>query len=330
MRASSSSPASRRRLRGLAVVLVATLLAALGGTVPAAVGAGSPAPVTIVVDAVTSDVAAPAGTPSGAVPTVLVQVGGTVHVHVSFFDASGAPASFSKDTTLALSSDQGGLVRATGTAARQATTATIDTSFSTPLNRVSLTVSVPGKAGTGVAPGTLPDGKRFDVVRELRLVPAAADTALQTGIGGDDANCQNATPTQPVCGIALLPHGTRSAQVLLSLGLCDQAYAACGSPQGSVVQVLAGLTGLYTKTDPAGLLMKCDKSLCGGGQIQAQHLSFSLNGNDPLRTADPCPAKGTVGQDQAACVDYVQSKRDGSGDTLLYLLFTQDMRGSVG
>ena len=30
------------------------------------------------------------------------------------------------------------------------------------------------------------------------------------------------------------------------------------------------------------------------------------------------------------CVDYVQSKRDGASDTILYLLFTRDLRGGIG
>jgi hypothetical protein len=30
------------------------------------------------------------------------------------------------------------------------------------------------------------------------------------------------------------------------------------------------------------------------------------------------------------CVDYVQSKRDGSGDTHLYLLTDRDMRTGIG
>ena len=44
----------------------------------------------------------------------------------------------------------------------------------------------------------------------------------------------------------------------------------------------------------------------------------------------PAPRKNTIGADQVACVDYVQSKRDGSGDTYLYLLLTRDARVSVG
>jgi hypothetical protein len=123
--------------------------------------------------------------------------------------------------------------------------------------------------------------------------------------------------------------------VLLSLGACDSAYAGCGSTRGSLVQTLADLhdevTGdLYTKTSPATLFMKCDKSLCGSGSIQSKTLSYSLKGNAALQTAPACPAKGTVGADQDACVDYVVSKRDGSGDTYLYLLFTEDARVSFG
>jgi hypothetical protein len=100
------------------------------------------------------------------------------------------------------------------------------------------------------------------------------------------------------------------------------------------VQTLAdlgtGVNQLYSKTSPATILMKCDKSLCGSGAIQSKTLSFSPNGNDGLRPAPACPAKLTIGGDQTACVDYVQSKRDGSGDTYLYLLFTEDARVSVG
>ncbi|MDQ3483890.1 MAG: hypothetical protein M3445_00490, partial [Actinomycetota bacterium] len=133
----------------------------------------------------------------------------------------------------------------------------------------------------------------------------------------------------PVCGVVILPQGAVSDQVLLSLGACDSAYSGCGSAAGSVVQTLADLTDRYSKDAPAAMLVKCDKSLCGSGSIQSKRLSYSLKGNDSLAPAEACPAKGTVGS-EPACVDYVQSKRDGSGDTFLYLLFTKDARVSVG
>jgi hypothetical protein len=92
--------------------------------------------------------------------------------------------------------------------------------------------------------------------------------------------------------------------------------------------MLAGLDG-YEKTAPATILVRCDKTLCGGGSIQSKRLSYTLSGNDALKTAAACPAKGTVGA-EPACVDYVQSRRDGSGDTFLFLLFSRDARVSVG
>jgi hypothetical protein len=274
-------------------------------------------------------VTAPGGTPSGAVPSVIVQIGGTVHLGVSFYDASGAPASFSKDTTLLVTSNRPGLTQLTGTALKDATTATLDVRFTQAVNQVSLTVSVPGRAGAGITPGTSSPGQIFDVLSQLQFADSSPNNSFQKGIGGDNSQCANATSTQPVCGIVILPHGAQSSTVLLSLGACDSSYAGCGSTRGFVVQTLADLGGLYTRTDPATLLIKCDKTLCAGGAIQTKQLSFSLNGNDALAPAPPCPAKGTVGSDQTACVDYVQSHRDNSGDTLLYLLFPNDMRGSV-
>ena len=89
-----------------------------------------------------------------------------------------------------------------------------------------------------------------------------------------------------------------------------------------MVQTLANLTGLYPKDDPATVIMKCDKTLCGTGAIQAQFLNFSLRAT--LRWPGPRRARPRTrsAADQVACVDYVQSKRDGSGDTHLYLLLT--------
>jgi hypothetical protein len=329
MRASESSSAEGSRRVAAILALVVSLLAAVGLMVSGPATAASPAPTAVRIDSVTSDVAAPGGTPGGAVPTVLVKTGGTVHVNVSFYDSTGAPASFTKDTAVTVTSaGKGGvLTQITKTVKKGATFDTINVSFAEAANQIRLTVKIPVKGGVSlVAPAS--DAQLFDVLTQLTFTPSFPGTFLQQGIGGD-SGCQNATPTNPVCGVVILPHGAQSDQVLLSLGACDADYALCGSNKGVVVQTLAKLTGLYAKSDPAALLIKCDKTLCGVGPIQGQNLNFSLAGNEALAPATPCPAKGTVGADQKACVDYVQSKRDGSGDTLLYLLFTQDMRGSV-
>jgi hypothetical protein len=321
------APAPRWRLFVLS--LVACLAAATGGLVTATATATSPtAPVTMEITSITSPLTAPAGTPAGAIPYVLVQAGGQFTVHVSFFDASHLPASFNNDTTLSITSNRGTLTPSTGVAPKGATSVDLTTSLGSAANQVSITVKVAGGPSKGLSATSSPD-QLFDVVSELHAPVSIGPNGL-AGIGGDDDSCTNATRTNPVCGILTLPFGATS-QVVLSLGVCDATYAACGSSKGAVVQALADLSGLgYSKTAPATLIVKCDKSLCGGGAIQDVHLEFSLGGNTALGAAPACPAKYTIGADQTACVDYVQSKRDGAGDTHLYLLFDQDMRTSVG
>lgn len=318
-------PAARRR--HIALALVGFLFAAFGGSVTSNATAAASAPTKIVIDSVSSPVTAPLGTPDGAVPYVLVAAGEPFTVNVSFYDALGAPASFTSDTVLSITSNRGALSPSTVVVRKGATSALLTTSLATAANQVSLTVKVAsGPSARKVAPGTSRPDQLFDVMSQLRLEDSAPN--FRQGIGGR-SNCTEATVEDPVCGIVILPEGARSERVLLSLGACDSAYAGCGSIKGSLVQTLADLTGLYTKTAPATLLMKCDKSLCGSGSIQSKTLSYSLLGNAPLQTATACPAKGTIGAEQTACVDYVQSKRDGSGDTYLYLLFTKDARVSV-
>jgi hypothetical protein len=341
-------PAPRWRLFVLTVV--GCLAVAVGGFVTSTATAVSPtAPVKMILTSISSGVTAPTGTPTGAVPRVLVQASGTATtppanslftVQVNFYDALGNPASFSKDTALSISTPSGTLTTSTGVAPAGADHATITTSLATPANQVSLTVVAGSKktgltasSSDGTAAFTFIDGsqipdQRFDVLSELHE-PTPVGAGGTTAIGGDDDSCTNATSTRPVCGILSLPLGA-SSDVVMSLGACDATYAACGSNKGAVVQALADLGPGYTLTSPATLIVKCDKALCGGGAIQNVHLEFSLLGNDSLHQAESCPAKNTLGAGQDACVDYVQSKRDGSGDTYLYLLFDQDMRTSVG
>lgn len=327
-------PRLARQTRRPFLILLASLAMALAGVgLQAGVAAGGPPmPVRIEVDRIFSGVTAPVGTPGTAVPSVLVEAGQSFSIEVSFFDAEGAPASFNKDTTLSIDTNTGTQNRpsaTTGTAPGGATSATLTTSLPMPANQVEVMVGVPNAKGPhAVTPGTSSPDQRFDVLRDLEFHASAPGTPFATGIGGD-AGCTEATAADPVCGVALLPNGAQSDQVLLSLGLCDTTYAGCRSSSGSVVQALADLTGLYTKTAPAAILVRCDKSLCGQGPLQATELSYSLLGNAAMTTAPACPGKNTIGETQEACVDYVQSNRDNAGDSLLYLLFTEDVRTSI-
>jgi hypothetical protein len=310
------------------------LLACLGLAVPLVVmqsaSAANTTPVRIQIDGISSTTKAPTGTPGTSEPYVLVKAGDTFTIAVSFWDAYGNPASFNTDTTLAISTPAGTLTPSTGTALKDSPTAELTTSLSAPANQVSLTVSVAGGRGARtVTPGTSSPAQLFDVVSQLRTDQASLNTSFTQGIGGGDGMCTDATRQSPVCGIVMLPNGAASS-VLLSSGVCDgTAYTPC-TTKGAVIQTLFNDGGLYTSTTPATLLMKCDKSRCGTGAIKNVPVYFSLNGNDALAAVPPCPAKNTLGTGQQMCVDYVQSQRDGAGDTYLYILFTQDARVGMG
>jgi hypothetical protein len=314
-----------------AVAMVALALVAVGLQTGLASGL-PPKPVSIQVDRVFSELTAPSGTPDEAVPYAIVVAGQPFSVEVSFYDAEGQPAAFGQDTSLSISTTTGSSnlpVPATGLAIEGETTATITTTLAKPANQVRVTVSAPTLKGPkAVTPGTSSPDQRFDVLSELRYEASAANTPFTAGIGGQ-ANCASATNADPVCGTLMLPNGAYSSQVLLSRGLCDAAYAACGSTRGSVIQFLADIEGLYTSTAPATMLVRCDKSLCGKRAIAKTRLSYSLLGNASLVPAPACPAKNTIGGLQEVCVDYVSSTRDNAGDSLLYLRLRKDARISV-
>ena len=336
-----SSPAVSRR-RNLALAVVAGLVVTLSGAVTSAAPAAKPAtsgnaPAAIVIDRVYSDVQAPTGLPTDAEPNVIVKKGDAFSVDVSFVDSRGRAASFDAPTTVSMTATSNDPDAALDSdpvlVAKGQRTAVLTGTFSEAVNQVRLTVSAAGLS-TQANPGR----QWFDV---LSTYESRAPLPEQS-IGGENG-CVDATEAEPVCGTLLLPNGAASSEVFMSLGACDStAYTKCGNRvRGSIVQVLADLTkanqvpnkpetDLYTKTSPATLILRCDTSLCETGAIQGIPVNFSLKGNADLGPAPACPRKGTVGQNQGVCVDYVQSKRDGASDTILYLLFTRDIRTGIG
>lgn len=297
-----------------------------------ATGGGSSKPARIVIDRIFSTITAPDGTPEDAVPYALVLAGEPFSIQVSFVDAAGKPASFDRNTPLSISTDTGAANQpspATGTAPRGAKSVVLTTSLPNPANQVAVTVSAPTLTGPkAVIPGTSSPDQLFDVLSELRFQPSAPGTPFVGGIGGQ-ADCASVTSADPVCGSLQLPRGAASPQVLLSRGLCDAVYAGCGSTRGSVVQFLADLGVLYTKTSPARMIVRCDKSLCGSQGLTKVKLNYSLLGNAALVPAPACPKKDRIGPSQEACVDYRSSSRDNAGDSHLHLLLTHDARISV-
>ena len=104
--------------------------------------------------------------------------------------------------------------------------------------------------------------------------------------------------------------------------------ASVGCARGrDVLQVLAAFE--LPRSSPATLIVKCDKVLCAGGAIRNYAPKVSLAATGLLQPAPPCPSKGVVGVGQDFCVDFVQSKRDGSGDTYLFVLMVRDARMSI-
>jgi len=330
-----------RKTRPLVLSLLLGVVAALGGafgTFAPAGGASLPTPTSMVITKISS-VDPPGGLPDGAAPNTLVVAGGVLTIHV-VFSAGSAAAAFKSDTPLTISSTGGTLTTTTGLAPAGQTYADVTTSIKAPINRVGLTLTVSKGPSKGLSTGTPDPALLFDVLSDLRFEDSMA--GFQQGIGGG-SNCTDATRGAPVCGIVMLPNGSSSSQVLLSLGLCDtdpdSTYAPCHvgpkGPGGAVVQTLFGQASQpYTVDSPATVIIKCDKTLCGTGSIQALTVIYSLGGNSALTAAGPCPAKGTMGTDEngvgVPCVDYVQSKRDGSGDTHLFLLTDRDLRGGIG
>lgn len=152
-----------------------------------------------------------------------------------------------------------------------------------------------------------------------------------------DSNCAAPTAQIPTCGQFILPEGA-NGRVTMSVGSCD-GLGPCrvvGSTKALVVTAIADLKDsqdnpLYNKTSPATVVVACDKDLCRelANGVPKIPVIYTLENTGSLtKTAPPCPAKGVVGENQEACVDYVQSSRN-QGDLYLVVLFVHDARYSI-
>lgn len=176
----------------------------------------------------------------------------------------------------------------------------------------------------------------FDVA--LSAVSRGANPRVATSLS--DPACPAPTAEVPTCGYLELPNGARGP-VTLALNSCEgvptTTTSACrqnaDGTTGLVVLALADLKDdtdqpLYGPTQPATLVVACDKVLCGKAGVTKIPLLVDLTNTGPLHEAPPCPGKGRLGPGQQACVDYVQSRRDNAGDLYTYLLFDYDARAS--
>lgn len=311
-----------------ALVLLTALTAAAAVVLPTAgAHAGKPAPpppVVITVDDLTSSVTTP-DTPGA--PADVVVVGEPFALDVSFSRA----ISETKDVTLSLSADGSSFAPGSTTSlvvGRGATGGTFGgIVLAQAANDVTLTVSAtaPTREARDVQPGT---SAPFDVAKDYDDYEIAApDGGYSVSRAGVGVPCE-ATPERPLCSDLVLPaSGSNGGVAFFSTGVCSVGDGCAGN---DVLQVLAQFE--LSKQDPATLVVKCDKALCGGGAIKSNVLLASLaprGAGGLLEPVPACGAKGVIDEDLESCVDYVQSKRDGSGDTYLYWLLPRDARFSI-
>lgn len=300
-----------RRL-GLLALGVLSLVLALVWAVPATAGPPSSSTVNLVVTSV-QGVQVPAGTSSQ--PFVVKSV--PFDVTVSFFDAGGAATVLPNGvSSLQLTDSLGdtlGMVDNISSTAQSVQFGGV--AIGTAANGVTVQASVAKGSSKGT---TSVPSDPFDVLVTFSSAPQ--DTPLAQIGGTNTSEGCTATPESPICADLLLPGGSDTG-ILMSLGLCD----GLGKCVGSDAQALVKLSQ-YSRSSPATMIVKCDKTLCGGGGINKQQLAVEPSTGGGFSTAPPCPAKNTIGAGQQFCVDYVQSTRDNAGDTYLYLLLTDDVR----
>jgi hypothetical protein len=274
----------------------------------------------------TANTADLAGAPTGAIPGVLAQkkVTPILTTLTVSDDSELSKGTVVNLTAVKVNTSTGEVTAASGTFT--------PASFTVPTKGASFPISVTYSAADTdvVIKATLKKSNSsspgpgystpFDVVDALKFAPQG-DPTLGTGFGA--AECTSKAQAQ-VCGVVLLPNGIASAAAALSSGVC----ADSGCTGAEEVQFIAGLDGLYSKTAPATLLLRCDKSKCGGKGVSDYTAKIALTSSGALTDSPPCPSKGVLG-DGHFCTDYVSSNRDNAGDLVLKVLFDIDMRGTM-
>jgi hypothetical protein len=334
-----AAPLTRMTWRFRAIILFTACASAvaLSNLVVPGAKAAPAATATMVKSVVVSGVAAPEGAPNN--PSAVIAQDKDFSVTVTFSDAAGnaLPPSWTKDSTVDLTVEppaagteppseagtaqfvsQHTLVVPAGAAS-----ATVSGLKLSPAdNRVRIGAKVTGGSKDATA---IPKGfsEQFDVVLRAFASETAGQNILNTS--GSDTECVP-TSASPYCADVHLPFGSESG-TLLTVGKCD-SFLGCSSTNRQVIQVLADLGASYSRTNPAFVVYRCDKTACPGSGVASYKVLVNLAATGPLVAAPACSAKGVVDANLDYCVDYRQSKRDIAGDTFMYLLFAIDIRGS--
>ena len=319
---SASRSGTSRTLRTAVALALGTLVAVLLPTASATAAKPQPTPVYgtathLRFDTVSTPSITLPETP-GAAGLWYVVRGLDLQAELTFADDAGAAAPLSDNKTITVTVSYGKTVLGSVDVAPGDVHAAVTLSpITTAISGIRLTAS----ADTKPRPVT-GTSDPFDVLIESEPINGNGRSAIG-GSGGTDTEC-NATPDFPVCADLIPPVGGSFGDGgLLSRGVCVSGDRTC---LDSYVQALASVVGA-DRSNPATLIMKCDKTLCGGGAIKSKRLTVTLTPGGPDVDAPACPAKGTVAPaPEKFCVDYVQSTRDNAGDTILYLLFVEDAK----
>ena len=318
-------PGAARRLRILLLALVTVAPVALGwaGTATAAV---LPTPTSITVETFTDPAFLDAqlgDVPAASVPTVLAGPGTSFQVRVNLLAGTGA-AAYRSDQVVRLTASGPGALTAvpplTMRASASSAVFTVAYSAASPDVRVTATI---GKGAKALAA----TGASFRVETTLRFLGGQSAGLTNGSEGSDGAGCAVVDRAHPVCARILLPSGATGG-VALSIGDCPTTDACRRG--GQVTQLIADLDqDVYSRTNPARMILVCDKSLCGQGGVRNVVPLWSQNASGAMSPVVACAAKNVIDATLDYCADYVSSNRDGAGDSFIHVLFFKDVRGSI-
>ncbi len=328
-----ASLSGRGRVRAAAtagILLVVGLLASSLGAGPS--GAATQPTLEVSVSTDNSALQGALGAPTTAIPTVLAAKNETfIDVTIRVIDGSV----LNKGTVITLTpvgtkenAPTGTFTSGTFTWPSRGSTASFKVTYSAGDDNIALL------AALKKTPTVWGQSSSFDVLDSLTLTKQDAIPA--TGLGTETCNTRTNTS---VCGVVLLPQGIGSLNAAMSSGGCTDDLCTPGAKE---VQFIAGLQrpvtqpdgsvvleNIYSRTNPATLLLQCDKSQCAGKGVSSYTAKVSLSAAGPLEVSDPCTAKGVIQSTEEFCTDYVSSKRNNAGDLILVVLFFRDLKGAM-
>jgi hypothetical protein len=324
----------RGRVRAAAtagLLLVVGLLASSLGAGPS--GAATQPTLEVSVSTDNSALQGALGAPTTAIPTVLAAKNQTsIRVTIRVIDGSD----LNKGTVVTLTpvgtaanTPTGIFKLATFTWPSKGSTASFTVTYTAADDNIALL------AALKKTPSVWGQSASFDVVESLILTKQG--DIPTTGLGTETCNTKTNTS---VCGVVVLPEGIGSDNAAMSSGGCSDTLC---TPGGKEVQFIAGLKRLvnpddpdtleniYSKTNPATLLLQCDKSQCAGKGVSSYTAKVSLSATADLKVSPACTSKGVIQNDPTVdfCTDYVSSKRNNAGDLILVVLFFTDMRATI-